>query len=228
MEYNIKPTKPPRQEGGFPQTIPQLIQKYKLDSMWEEITKTVKDIIQQELGQKALKGTSLTVKGTDGEEGFIQVLDKEDKPIVEINNSGVEVGEGKTITEGGSEVSKSVEWEDVKNKPNVFKPETHTHTKSEISDFAHTHSEYKLKDDFAVIEVEDPSAEIPQPYPEGFNMSNCTVVCIMFKSRIDENTYSVWQFDNENTCYVNLRTDQIGISSKGLGGIYRIVLMKIE
>lgn len=127
MEYNIKPTKPPRQEGGFPQTIPQLIQKYKLDSMWEEITKTVKDIIQQELGQKALKGTSLTVKGIDGEEGFIQVLDKEDKPIVEINNNGVEVGEGKTITEGGNEVNKSVEWEDVQNKPKTFPPSEHNH-----------------------------------------------------------------------------------------------------
>lgn len=130
MEYNIKPTKPPRQEGGFPQTIPQLIQKYKLDSMWEEITKTVKDIIQQELGQKALKGTSLTVKGVDGEEGYIQVLDQEDKPIVEINNSGVEVGEGKTITEGGSEVSKSVEWEDVQNKPETFTPSEHNHDSS--------------------------------------------------------------------------------------------------
>ena len=35
MEFSIKPTKTSRQDGMLPQTIEQLIKKYKLDSMWK-------------------------------------------------------------------------------------------------------------------------------------------------------------------------------------------------
>ena len=167
MEYDVKSKNLTRQEKGFPQTIPQLIQKYKLDALWENIEKLIKDIIQQELGQKAIKGTSLTIKGIEGKEGFIQVLDSEEKPVVEINNKGVEVGEGKTIIEGGNEINKSIKWEDILEKPNLFTP-----------------------DDFIIVSGEINggnvlSTGISFEYPEGFNKDNCIVISVMARTKED-------------------------------------------
>lgn len=50
MEFDIKPNKPTRQDSMMPQTIEQLIKKYKLDSMWENIQKIVEEVIEQNSG----------------------------------------------------------------------------------------------------------------------------------------------------------------------------------
>lgn len=50
MNYNIKPKDLSRQERGLPQTISQLIQKYKLDAIWENIEKIVQEVIEQNSG----------------------------------------------------------------------------------------------------------------------------------------------------------------------------------
>lgn len=53
---------------------------------------------------------------------------------------GIKVGAGLSITNGvlsasGGGVADSVEWDNVQNKPSTFTPATHTHSKSEITDF---------------------------------------------------------------------------------------------
>lgn len=53
---------------------------------------------------------------------------------------GVKVGEGLSITNGvlsatGGGEAESVQWTNVLNKPSTFPPSSHTHTKSEITDF---------------------------------------------------------------------------------------------
>lgn len=40
----------------------------------------------------------------------------------------------------------TVEWADITNKPATFPPSTHTHTKSQITDFAHTHTKSEITD----------------------------------------------------------------------------------
>ena len=50
MDFDIKPQKTSRQDSMMPQTIEQLIKKYKLDSMWENIQKIVEEVIEQNSG----------------------------------------------------------------------------------------------------------------------------------------------------------------------------------
>lgn len=64
---------------------------------------------------------------------------------------GIKVGAGLSITAGvlsttGGGVADSVEWGNIQNKPSVFTPATHTHTKADITDFAHVHSYDDLTD----------------------------------------------------------------------------------
>ena len=48
---------------------------------------------------------------------------------------GVKVGTGLSVTEDGTISAKELNWENVTGKPESFKPETHQHTLSEISDY---------------------------------------------------------------------------------------------
>ncbi len=50
MEFDIKPNRPTRQDCMMPQTFEQLIKKYKLDSMWDNIQKIVEEVIEQNSG----------------------------------------------------------------------------------------------------------------------------------------------------------------------------------
>ena len=48
---------------------------------------------------------------------------------------GVKVGAGLSVTEDGTISAKELSWENVTGKPEEFKPETHTHTMSELTDY---------------------------------------------------------------------------------------------
>lgn len=81
----------------------------------------------------AAQWTSANPTLADGELGF------------ETDTARSKLGDGSTAwtslgyTVGDSSGVGTVEWASVLNKPTVFPPDTHTHTKSEITDFAHTH-----------------------------------------------------------------------------------------
>lgn len=81
----------------------------------------------------ASQWTSANPTLADGELGF------------ETDTARSKLGDGSTAwtslgyTVGDSSGVGTVEWTSVLNKPSVFPPDTHTHTKSEITDFAHTH-----------------------------------------------------------------------------------------
>ena len=88
MEYNIKPTKPPRQEGGFPQTIPQLIQKYKLDSLWDNISSMVKEIIEQNSGYVVKRDGVMYIADNNNLEKAVVVL-RIGQNFLDISNNGI-------------------------------------------------------------------------------------------------------------------------------------------
>lgn len=95
MEFSIKPTKTSRQDGMLPQTIEQLIKKYKLDSMWENIQKIVKEIIEQNSGYVVKKDGIMYIADTNVLEEAKTVL-KIGKNALDISNNGIN-GEYQTI-----------------------------------------------------------------------------------------------------------------------------------
>ena len=82
MDFDIKPNKPTRQDSMMPQTLEQLIKKYKLDSMWDEIQKLVSELLQHAdfiragtLTGDRIKGGTLTLGGENNVNGELKVLD---------------------------------------------------------------------------------------------------------------------------------------------------------
>ena len=88
MEFSIKPTKTSRQDGMLPQTIEQLIKKYKLDSMWENIQKIVKEIIEQNSGYVVKKDGIMYIADTNVLEEAKTVL-RIGKNALDISNNGL-------------------------------------------------------------------------------------------------------------------------------------------
>lgn len=95
MDFNIKPNKPIRQDSMMPQTIEQLIKKYKLDSMWEEIQKLVNELLQHAdfinagiLSGDRIKGGTLTLGGENNKNGELRVVDKNGNGIATISKDG--------------------------------------------------------------------------------------------------------------------------------------------
>ncbi|HJJ15499.1 MAG TPA: hypothetical protein OIM60_03630 [Clostridiaceae bacterium] len=95
MEFSIKPTKTSRQDGMLPQTIEQLIKKYKLDSMWENIQKIVKEIIEQNSVYVVKKDGIMYIADTNVLEEAKTVL-RIGKNALDISNNGIN-GEYQTI-----------------------------------------------------------------------------------------------------------------------------------
>lgn len=71
----------------------------------------------------------------------------------------------------------------------------HNHTKSQITDFTHTHDDryytesesdakYKIKGDFAVVDatVLENTRDLNVAYPSGFNKDNCVVISAMCRN----------------------------------------------
>lgn len=78
---------------------------------------------------------------TNAEKTKLANLENYDLPTAsETQLGGIKVGEGLAITNGvlsatGGGEAESVQWNNVLNKPSTFTPSSHTHTKSEITDF---------------------------------------------------------------------------------------------
>ncbi|MDO4377975.1 MAG: hypothetical protein Q4C64_02330 [Erysipelotrichia bacterium] len=78
---------------------------------------------------------------TSAEKSKLENLSNYELPIAsETELGGIKVGEGLTITNGvlsasGGGEAESVQWNNVLNKPTTFTPSSHTHTKTEITDF---------------------------------------------------------------------------------------------
>lgn len=89
MDFNIKPNKPVRQDGGMPQTIEQLIKKYKLDSMWEEIQQIVMEVIEQNSGYVIKKDGVMYIADNNVLEDAKTVL-RIGKNFLDISNNGIE------------------------------------------------------------------------------------------------------------------------------------------
>lgn len=101
MEFDVKPTKPSRQDSMMPQTIEQLIKKYKLDSMWDNIQEIVKEVIEHAdfieagiLSGDRIKGGTLTLGGENNTNGELRVLDKDGNEITTISKEGVVLHNG--------------------------------------------------------------------------------------------------------------------------------------
>lgn len=123
----------------------------KLDSIPEEY------VTEEELNSKGYltqhQDISMKVDKVDGKS---LIADTEITRLSTVTNytlpiatastlGGIKVGAGLSITAGvlsatGGGVADSVEWKNVQNKPSVFIPATHTHSKSDITDFSHTHT----------------------------------------------------------------------------------------
>lgn len=95
MDFDIKPNKPTRQDSMMPQTLEQLIKKYKLDSMWDEIQKLVTELLQHAdfiragtLTGDRIRGGTLTLGGEDNVNGELRVLDKDGDGIARISKEG--------------------------------------------------------------------------------------------------------------------------------------------
>lgn len=95
MEYDVKPKILIRQEKGFPQTISQLIQKYKLDALWENIEKIVKEVIEQNSGYVVKRDGVMYIADTNILEEAKVVL-RIGKNFLDISNNGFE-GDYQTI-----------------------------------------------------------------------------------------------------------------------------------
>mgnify|MGYP004615666943 CR=1 FL=1 len=96
MDFNIKPNITTRQDNSMPQTIEQVIKKYKLDSMWEEIQKIVNEVLQHADFIKAglisgdrIKGGTLTLGGENNVNGELRILDKNGDGIAAISKDGL-------------------------------------------------------------------------------------------------------------------------------------------
>lgn len=95
MEYDVKPKNLTRQEKGFPITIQQLIQKYKLDALWENIEKIVKEAIEQNSGYVVKKDGVMYIADNNILEKAKTVL-RIGKNFLDISNNGLE-GDYQTI-----------------------------------------------------------------------------------------------------------------------------------
>lgn len=114
-----------RKDGGVPQTIQQLIRKYSLDTMWENIqagtinadriktgiinASLIKagilnaDLIKAgTMSANRIKGGTLTLGGEDDTNGSMQVKDASGNNLVSISKEGVKLENGtQLITEDG-------------------------------------------------------------------------------------------------------------------------------
>lgn len=95
MKYSVKPKELIRQEQATPQTIPQLIQKYKLDAMWDNIQKIVEEVVQQNSGYVVKKDGVMYITDSNELEDADTVL-RIGKNFLEISNNGIE-GDFQTI-----------------------------------------------------------------------------------------------------------------------------------
>ena len=107
MDFDIKPQKTSRQDSMMPQTIEQLIKKYKLDSMWDNIQKIVNEVIQHAdfiqagtLTGDRIKGGTLTLGGENDVNGLMQVKDAKGKDTVIIGKEGIRLADGTKIIGG--------------------------------------------------------------------------------------------------------------------------------
>ena len=82
--------------------------------------------------------------------------------------AGLAIGAaGKFLKSNGTDVVwDNVTWNDVQNKPSTFPPSSHTHVKSDITDFAHTHVKADITD-FA--HTHPPSQITPQGSGSGLD-----------------------------------------------------------
>ena len=95
MDFDIKPQKTSRQDSMMPQTIEQLIKKYKLDSMWENIQKIVEEVIEQNSGYVVKKDGIMYIADTNVLEEAKTVL-RIGKNALDISSNGIE-GQYQTI-----------------------------------------------------------------------------------------------------------------------------------
>ncbi len=95
MDYNVKPKKLTRQEKAIPLTIPQLIRKYKLDSLWDNIEKIVKEVIEQNSGYVVKKDGVMYIADNNDLEKAKVVL-RIGKNFLDISNNGID-GDYQTI-----------------------------------------------------------------------------------------------------------------------------------
>lgn len=104
MEFNVKPKNLARQEKGLPQTISQLIQKYKLDALWDNIQKIVNEVLQHadfiragEISADRIKGGILTLGGENNVSGKLKVVDENGDGIIDISKDGLILENGTKI-----------------------------------------------------------------------------------------------------------------------------------
>lgn len=107
MDFDIKPSRTTRQDRSMPQTIEQVIKKYKLDSMWEEIQKIVGEVLQHADFIKAgtltgdrIKGGTLTLGGENDVNGLMQIKNAEGNNVVIIGKEGIKLADGTKIIGG--------------------------------------------------------------------------------------------------------------------------------
>lgn len=124
MDFDIKPNKPTRQDSMMPQTLEQLIKKYKLDSMWDEIQKLVSELLQHAdfiragtLTGDRIKGGTLTLGGENNVNGELKVLDKNGNGIARISKEGFVLENGTQLIGANGVLSNlqfgQYEWKEV-------------------------------------------------------------------------------------------------------------------
>ncbi len=104
MDFNVRPKSLVRQEKGLPQTISQLIQKYKLDALWDNIQKIVNEVLQHadfiragEISADRIKGGTLKLGGENNISGKLKVVDESGNGIVDISKDGFILENGTKI-----------------------------------------------------------------------------------------------------------------------------------
>ena len=131
MDFDIKPNKPTRQDSMMPQTLEQLIKKYKLDSMWDEIQKLVSELLQHAdfiragtLTGDRIKGGTLTLGGENNVNGELKVLDKDGNGIARISKEGFVLENGTQLIGANGVLSNlqfgQYEWKNVGYSTDYF------------------------------------------------------------------------------------------------------------
>ncbi len=104
MNFNVKPKNLARQEKGLPQTISQLIQKYKLDALWDNIQKLVNEVLQHadfiragEISADRIKGGTLKLGGENNISGKLEIVDEQGNGVLNAGKDGLELQNGTKI-----------------------------------------------------------------------------------------------------------------------------------
>lgn len=114
LDLNIKLAKENPENKRTPKTIEQLIQKYKLDSLWTNIVKIVNEVVEQStkdinadriktgtLSADRIKGGSLILGGENDTNGSLQVKDSNNENIFDVTKDGIVLGEDTLIGNNG-------------------------------------------------------------------------------------------------------------------------------